>query len=184
MQLTGLNDNVGSESDSQSSSESSASSAPTSSPDAVQATPSPTQKVSPSVVTKASTIMVTAPGQTNAQETIVTTTNTPSSGGPSKAGIAAGVVIGVVAVGAIAGGTFLCLRNRKRRAIEDDYHRNLAGSYGPKPPSTAGSMSDSRLEPSVMFQRRQSDGSIADNQDYSRRILKVGHLMRAEAMTT
>ena len=184
MQLTGLNDNVGSESDSQSSSESSASSAPTSSPDPVQATPSPTQKVSPSVVTKASTIMVTAPGQTNAQETIVTTTNTPSSGGPSKAGIAAGVVIGVVAVGAIAGGTFLCLRNRKRRAIEDDYHRNLAGSYGPKPPSTAGSMSDSRLEPSVMFQRRQSDGSIADNQDYSRRILKVGHLMRAEAMTT
>ena len=35
------------------------------------------------------------------------------------------------------------------------------------------SVTDSRLEPSVMFQRRMSDGSIADNQDYSRRILKV-----------
>jgi len=175
VQLTGLDDSVGSESDSQSNSQSSASSAPTSQPAAVQPTPSPTQKISPSVVTKASTIMVTAPGQTNAQpqETIVTTTNAPSSGGPNKAGVAAGVVIGVVAIGAIAGGTFFCLRNRKRRAIEDEYRRNLAGSYGPKPPSTAGSMSDSRLEPSVMFQRRQSDGSIADNQDYSRRILKV-----------
>ena len=102
------------------------------------------------------------------------TTETPSSSsGPNKAGIAAGVVVGVVAVAGIAGGIFLYLRNRKRRAIEDEYHRNLTGTYGPKPPSTAGSMSDSRLEPSVMFQRRQSDGSIADNQDYSRRILKV-----------
>ena len=129
--------------------------------------------------------MVTAPGQTSAKETVITTTDTPPSpGGPNKAGIAAGVVIGVVAVAAIVGGVFLCLRNRKRRAIEEEYHRNLAGSYGPKPPSTAGSMSDSRLEPSVMFQRRQSDGSIADNQDYSRRILKVGYLIRAETITT
>ena len=181
-----MDDSVGSESNSDSSSESSTSSAPTTSAAVVQQAPSTTPKVTPSVVTKASTIMVTAPGQTSAKETVVTTTDTPSlsSSGPNKAGIAAGVVIGVVAVGAIAGGIFLCLRNRKRRAIEEEYHRNLAGSYGPKPPSTAGSMSDSRLEPSVMFQRRQSDGSIADNQDYSRRILKVGYLMRAETMTT
>ena len=138
--------------------------------------PTPTQKEPPSVVTKASTIVVTAPGETSPQQTIITTTSTPvPSNGPNKAGIAAGVVVGTVAVSVIAGGIFFFLRNRKRRAVEEEYRRNLADSYGSKPPpSSAGSTSDSRLEPSVMMQRRQSDGSIADNQDYSRRILKVG----------
>ncbi len=98
----------------------------------------------------------------------------PPSSGPNKAGIAAGVVVGIVALSAVAGGVFFFLRNRKRRAIEEEYRRNMANGYGPKPPnSSAGSMSDSRLDPVVMMQRRQSDGSIADNQDYSRRILKV-----------
>jgi len=32
---------------------------------------------------------------------------------------------------------------------------------------------DQRLDPVLLQQRRLSDGSIADNQDYSRRILKV-----------
>ncbi len=141
--------------------------------------PTPTQKGPPSVVTTASTIVVTAPGQTSAQETtIITTTHAPESSGPNKAGIAAGVVVGIVALTAIAGGVFFFLRNRKKRAIEEEYRRNVAGGYGPKPPaSSAGSASDSRLEPSVMMQRRQSDGSIADNQDYSRRILKVNPLV-------
>ena len=178
VQFTGLDNSVGSvqssssNSNSDSNSDSSASSS--TSVAAAAPTPSPTQKEPPSVVTKASTIVVTAPGQTTAKETVITTTHTnaPSSG-PNKAGIAAGVVVGIVALSAIAGGIFFFLRNRKRRAVEDEYHRNLTGGYGPKPPSTAGSISDSRLEPSVMFQRRQSDGSIADNQDYSRRILKV-----------
>ena len=84
------------------------------------------------------------------------------------------MVAGVVAISAIAGGIFFFLRNRKRRAVEAEYRRNVAGDYGAKlPTSSAGSVSDARLEPSVMMQRRQSDGSIADNQDYSRRILKV-----------
>ncbi len=75
---------------------------------------------------------------------------------------------------AIAGGIFFFLRNRKKRAVEEEYRRNVAAGYNGKPPSSsAGSLNDSRLEPSVMMQRRQSDGSIADNQDYSRRILKV-----------
>lgn len=117
---------------------------------------------------------MTAPGQTTAEKTIISTTQASSSSGPNKAGIAAGVVVGIVALSAIAGGTFFFLRNRKRRAIEEEYRRNVAGDYGAKPPtSSAGSVSDARLEPSVMMQRRQSDGSIADNQDYSRRILKV-----------
>ncbi len=62
--------------------------------------------------------------------------------------------------------------------MEEEYRRNQASTYtvGGKP-TNRSSMSDSRLEPSVMLQRRQSDGSIADNQDYSRRILKVSSLM-------
>ena len=176
VQLTGLDNNPASQSSSQDSSSDSnsdsngnaASSSPTSSAPA-----SPT-KEPPSVVTKASTIIVTAPGQTTAKETIITTTRAQSSIQPNKAGIAAGVVVGIVALSAIAGGVFFFLRNRKRRAVEEEYRRNVAGNYGAKPPtSSAGSVSDARLEPSVMMQRRQSDVSIADNQDYSRRILKV-----------
>lgn len=60
--------------------------------------------------------------------------------------------------------------------MEEEYRRNAAVSSfvgGGKPPSSAGASSfDNRLDP-VMAQRRMSDGSIADNQDYSRRILKV-----------
>lgn len=182
VQLTGLNNNVASESSSSDSSsdsntDSNGSAASSSSSLTSSAVASPTEKGPPSVVTKASTIIVTAPGQTTPQETIITTTQAPSSRGSNKAGIAAGVVVGIVALSALAGGIFFFLRNRKRRAVEEEYRRNVAGDYGAKlPTSSAGSVSDARLEPSVMMQRRQSDGSIADNQDYSRRILKVGIL--------
>ncbi|KAL9633698.1 MAG: hypothetical protein Q9164_004545 [Protoblastenia rupestris] len=134
------------------------------------------KKSDPSVVTRASTIVVTQPGQTQAQETVITTVEeAKSGGGPNVAGIAAGVVVGVALLGAIAGGLFFYLRSRKRKALEEEYRQNAASNYNTLKPSTssAGSTSDSRLEPSVMMQRRQSDGSIADNQDYSRRILKV-----------
>ena len=120
---------------------------------------------------------MTAPGQTTPQKTVVMTTQAPSSNGPNKAGIAVGVVVGIVALSALVGGIVFFWRNRKRRAVEAEYRRNAANDYGVKPPtSSAGSVSDARLEPSVMMQRRQSDRSIADSQDYSRRILKVGIL--------
>ncbi|KAI4141617.1 MAG: hypothetical protein L6R39_005268, partial [Caloplaca ligustica] len=128
----------------------------------------------PSTITKAATVVVTAaPGQTQAVS-VSAETHEPSKG-PNTAGIAAGVVIGVAAVTAIAGGLFFFLRNRKRRAMEAEYHPRPAENpfeTESKPPPSSHSMSDSRLEPSVMMQRRQSDVSIADNQDYSRRILK------------
>jgi cell wall integrity and stress response component len=65
--------------------------------------------------------------------------------------------------------------------VEEEYRRNaavsdfIAGGAGKPPHSSGGSSSftDMRLDPAVMAQRRMSDGSIADNQDYSRRILKV-----------
>ncbi|KAL8834172.1 MAG: hypothetical protein Q9170_003873 [Blastenia crenularia] len=142
-------------------------------PAAVVAQPDSTKDKPPSTITRASTVVVTAPGQT--QPAPVSAETSKASKSPNTAGIAAGVVIGVVAICAIAGGLFYYLRNRKRRAIEEEEKSDNGNPFETesRPPPSSCSMSDSRLEPSVMMQRRQSDGSIADNQDYSRRILKV-----------
>lgn len=95
---------------------------------------------------------------------------------PNTAGIAAGVVVGVVGLAAIIGGVWFFMRRRRQHQAEEDYRRNAAGVNdfinGGK--TSASSMNDSRIDPSFM-DRRQSNGSIADNEDYSRRILKVGH---------
>ncbi|KAF1362538.1 hypothetical protein EJ07DRAFT_163772 [Lizonia empirigonia] len=97
-----------------------------------------------------------------------------SSSKPNTAGIAAGVVVGVVGLAAIIGGVWFFMRRRRQRQAEEDYRRNAAGVNdfinGGK--TSASSMNDSRIDPSFM-DRRQSNGSIADNEDYSRRILKV-----------
>ena len=132
------------------------------------ATSSGTTTASPSVITQAGqTIVVTATSSSKSN----------SSGGPSKTGIAVGVVVGVVAICAIVGGLFFFLRARKRKSVEEAYRRNAAiNSFvqgGGVKSASEGSVADSRLDPSLMVQRRMSDGSIADNQDYSRRILKV-----------
>lgn len=98
--------------------------------------------------------------------------------GPNVAGIAAGVVVGVVVAAAAIGGLFFWLRRKRNAEIEEDHRRNAAVNAfisGSKPPSAAGgsiSMSDTRLDPGLSH-RRLSDGSIADNEDYSRRILRV-----------
>jgi len=74
---------------------------------------------------------------------------------------------------------YLFIRNKKRREVEEEYRRNAAVSTfigGGKPPNSSGgdsAFTDTRLDQATMAQRRMSDGSIADNQDYSRRILKV-----------
>ncbi|CAK7214030.1 hypothetical protein SCUCBS95973_002005 [Sporothrix curviconia] len=105
--------------------------------------------------------------------------STTKKSSTNTAGIAAGVVVGVVAAAGAAGAAILLIRRRRNRQIEEEHRRNAAvnaffngGSV--KAPSTSGSnsISDSRLDP-VMSQRRLSDGSIADNEDYSRRILRV-----------
>lgn len=93
------------------------------------------------------------------------------------AAVAAGVVSGVVAVAALIGGALLYMRRKRNAEMEEEHRRNAAVNAfisGSKPPSSSGSisMTDSRLDP-VMAHRRLSDGSIADNQDYSRRILRV-----------
>ncbi|ORY15859.1 hypothetical protein BCR34DRAFT_598132 [Clohesyomyces aquaticus] len=115
------------------------------------------------------------------QTVVVTASETPTQGsgkqdsGPNKAGIAAGVVVGVVALCAIIGGVMLFLRQKRRRAVEEEYRRQAAVNQfvsGGKLHTSNSSMTDSRLDPEFMM-RRASNGSIADNEDYSRRILKV-----------
>ncbi|KAJ4400825.1 Protein SLG1 [Neurospora sp. IMI 360204] len=96
-------------------------------------------------------------------------------GKSNTAGIVAGTVVAVVVVLSAVGGVFLYMRRKRNKEIEDEHRRNAAvNAFVGKPPSTSDgmSMADARLDP-VLVQRRLSDGSIADNQDYSRRILRV-----------
>lgn len=91
-------------------------------------------------------------------------------------GIVGGVVVAVVAVAGAIGGVFFYLRRKRNKEIEEEHRRNAAVNsfIGHKPPGSSGGLSitDARLDP-VMAQRRLSDGSIADNHDYSRKILRV-----------
>ena len=115
------------------------------------------------------TVVVTSPGEANPVES--------EDDGPNTGAIAAGVVVGVAALAAIIGGGWFFMRRRNRKAMENEHHRTATIDHfvaGGKPNSSS-SMSDSRLDPSMMAHRRQSDGSIADNQDFSRRILQVLH---------
>lgn len=131
----------------------------------------------PQVSSKSSSSSTTATSTTS-PETQAASTNTPppeEKGGPNTVGIAVGVVVGIVALAAIIGGVFMYLRRQKRLAVEEEYRRQAAVSNfvsGGKLHTSNSSMTDSRLDPEFMS-RRQSNGSIADNEDYSRRILQV-----------
>ena len=126
---------------------------------------------------KASTVFITQSGTTVPSVISITPSSPPENNnpGPNKAAIAAGVVVAIIGVAAIVGGVILFMRRKRKQALEDERRRHedqTRLATGDKPPSTF-SLADSRLEPGVMFQRRQSDGSIMDNQDYTRRILQV-----------
>lgn len=126
----------------------------------------------------------TAASATSAQATVIITastspapaeSSTSSSGddGPNKIGIAVGVVVGVLAIAAIAGGAIFFMKQRRRKEIEEEHKAQAAvnsfvGSRG------SDAKSDARLDPSVASSyRRESIGSIADERDFSRRILQV-----------
>ncbi|CAM1509101.1 Fc.00g028400.m01.CDS01 [Cosmosporella sp. VM-42] len=143
----------------------------------------------PDTSTSASPTSTKGGSKTSAVETsVVTKTDEPSptqsadkgekkKSGPNVAAIAAGVVVGVVVMAAAVGALFFFVRRKRNAEIEEEHRRNAAVNAfinGSKPPGSSGSisMTDSRLDP-VMAHRRMSDGSIADNQDYSRRILRV-----------
>ncbi|KXG53058.1 Carbohydrate-binding WSC, subgroup [Penicillium griseofulvum] len=86
----------------------------------------------------------------------------------NTAAIAAGVVIGVVGFAALCGAVFFWWRSKKNKAGAAG---GATGGYGRD--SGPPSMSDSRFDGDYMAQRRQSNGSIDDDHDFSRRILQV-----------
>jgi cell wall integrity and stress response component len=115
--------------------------------------------------------------QTKAGQTIVVTQSASagsSSGGSSKVGIAVGVVVGILVIAGIIGGTILYLKRRRNKAIEEEHRRNAAvSSFVSGGKSETSSNTDQRLDPTAFSHRRESIGSIADERDFSRRILQV-----------
>lgn len=142
-----------------------------------QGSGSPTNSQSPSVITKAGeTIVVTASGQS--------TGSSDSGSGHSKVGIAVGIVAGVVGLAALLGAGFFFYRHKKRQSVEEEFRRSAAINNfvtpGKAKSEGSGSLNDSRLDPSIMAHRRMSDGSIADERDFSRRILHVRSMLIEE----
>ncbi|PHH90947.1 hypothetical protein CDD83_2154 [Cordyceps sp. RAO-2017] len=100
-----------------------------------------------------------------------------NKGGAKTGGIVAGCVAAAVVALLIGAAIFFFVRRKRNAEIEEEHRRNAAVNAfinGSKPPGSSGSisMTDARLDP-VLANRRMSDGSIADNEDYSRRILRV-----------
>lgn len=136
-----------------------------------QTTSSSSSTMSTSTIAPASTIYV-SDKDTVASATATPTAEPKKSGGKSNTvGIAVGVVVGVLAVAAIAGGLFFYMRRKRAQELDEKTRHDavISNFFGGTSPS---SISDSRVDPS-MSQRRYSNGSIADNQDYSRKILRV-----------
>lgn len=126
----------------------------------------------------ASSSSTEAPAATTSAIEPTETSDSDKDNNTNVAGIAGGVVAGVVLAAAAIGGLFFFMRRRRNSELEEEQRRNAAVNAfisGSKPPGSSGSisMTDSRLDP-VMAHRRLSDGSIADNEDYSRKILRVG----------
>lgn len=152
-----LKDNVGTYSSSSSSNSSSTnnSTATATSTGAVVSTNSGGQTVT---MTAASEAQNVDPTQTAQEQKKKDSHNT--------AAIAAGVVVGVVGVAALAGALFFFFRSRQQKAQGS----RLGGGNGR---SSMPAMGDSRFDGQFMAQRRQSNGSIDDDHDFSRRILQV-----------
>jgi len=116
-----------------------------------------------------STVYVTSPGQTTIIQSATAQSQTPSSGGGVSGGEAAGIAIGVLALIGIGAAAFFFIRRRRR----DDYQKQYEGSgFGSSPGSLNRPFgTDQRLEPQML--KRESVGSLADEHDYSRKILRV-----------
>ncbi|KAK3718730.1 Stress-activated PKC1-MPK1 kinase pathway sensor [Vermiconidia calcicola] len=149
----------------------------------MQTTPRPNRpRPTPSVVTSVApgtTVVITNAPVSNSPSATPTPKSSSGDGGSNVAGIAAGVVVGVVAVIAIATGIFFFMRHKRRKEAEEEYKRTQVSDFmrgGDKrpPPTGYSNMSDSRLDPEA-GNRRDSHGSIADDQDFSRRILRVAN---------
>lgn len=84
-----------------------------------------------------------------------------------------GGVVAVVVVAFLAVGAWFFMKRRKDQRAEQSRRSAAMRDFYGKPPGTGvSSIADNRLDPGMM-QRRSSNGSIADNEDYSRRVLAV-----------
>lgn len=119
------------------------------------------------VVTKPGTTIVVTQSPSSAPD------QDKSSGGSNKVAIAVGVVVGIVGLAGIIGGVLLYMRHKRNREIEEEHRRNAAVSSFVGSAKSDKSSTDQRLDPSIYSHRRQSIGSIADERDFSRRILQV-----------
>lgn len=138
-----------------------------SSSSASSSSPTSSSVAKPSVVTVAGTTVLATP-------TAEASKKSSGGGGGSKVGIAVGVVVGLVAIIAIIAGLVFFFKRRRNNAIEEEHRRNAAisGFVGGTKSETS-STTDPRLDPQTFSQRRNSIGSIADEADFSRRILQV-----------
>lgn len=169
----------GSDSSSSSSSATSTTREPESEPPTkASATPSVVTNVSPG---QTLVVTITPTPRPSASSTSTTSSSGGGGGGSNTAGIAAGVVVGVLAIAGLVAGLFFWMRQKKRKEAESEYAKRtqvsdfMRGAHERKPPSTGYShMSDTRLDPEAGA-HRNSVGSLADNQDYSRRILRVAN---------
>jgi cell wall integrity and stress response component len=129
----------------------------------------------PRQIQSTSLLAVSSPNNVNIETTIIQTptlesAKPSSSGGGVSGGAAAGIAIGVLALIAIGVAAFFFI-SRRRRA---EYQKQYEGSgFGSSPGSLNRPFgTDQRLEPQ-MLQKRESVGSLADEHDYSRKILRV-----------
>lgn len=91
----------------------------------------------------------------------------------NTAGIAAGVVVGIVVLAAIIGGSVYYVQRKNRESHFNGHRRNTSLNAFTPGAGMRRQVSDSRLDPAMVEKRRSGGSVFADNVDYSRRILKV-----------
>lgn len=106
---------------------------------------------------------------------IIATTITPTSTQSAKpsgvsGGAAAGIVIAVLLIVGGGAGAFFFIRHRRRLDYQRQSQSSGFGSLPGNPRYPYGT--DQRLDPG-MVQKRESVGSLADERDYTRKILRV-----------
>jgi cell wall integrity and stress response component len=132
------------------------------------------------VASSSSLLSTTTTSATSAAESSGGSKNSSGHSTP-VVGIVVGIVVGVVVLGGLAGVGFFFLRKKQREEMEDLKRQQDATSFiGGK---SAGSMTTDNSRPQMWAPdnrldgtgaaRRFSNGSIADNEDFSRRILQV-----------
>ncbi|KAK9460774.1 uncharacterized protein V1516DRAFT_625579 [Lipomyces oligophaga] len=156
----------------------------TASSTALSATSSKTQTTTSSTAAKTSSSTTSSTSSSStADNSSNSSSSNSSSSKSSKSGLSGGAIGGIV-VGVVLGLAILAalifffLRRRRQQDEEDDDWPEYAGAQNAYNRSNRSLNSgrvaivDQRLNP-MMTERRFSDGSLSDEQDYSRKILRV-----------